>query len=333
MWKILYLTVIGVFILVINGQDYDIEKMEKCPCANDVIGAFLESVNKNDLEVDNGQKLKLRLWKQRNDNCTAHVLNKSPKPGQIEIRMVYHGSVYTEAQGQGQDVGDQNGGVDIGQQQDMDNGQQQDMDNGPQQDMDNGPQQDMDNGQQQDMDNGQQQDMDNGQQQDMDNGQQQDMDNGQQQGAEDTGLLQDKDIEQLLANTYLEQLQQSMRLLEQIMDVGQEQAGVDTEQEQSQLLNGLGNGSENNDYSAEFIFTVDVNTGKLTDSTGSMTGEKRRKREIMPFETVIISITVKYEKKQHSDVGASNDQIKLLLRNALDDYWLKMTFCLLDVQQ
>ncbi|XP_044129590.1 uncharacterized protein LOC122922894 isoform X2 [Bufo gargarizans] len=301
MWKILYLTVIGVFILVINGQDYDIEKMEKCPCANDVIGAFLESVNKNDLEVDNGQKLKLRLWKQRNDNCTAHVLNKSPKPGQIEIRMVYHGSVYTEAQGQGQDVGDQNGGVDIGQQQDMDNGQQQDMDNG--------------------------------QQQDMDNGQQQDMDNGQQQGAEDTGLLQDKDIEQLLANTYLEQLQQSMRLLEQIMDVGQEQAGVDTEQEQSQLLNGLGNGSENNDYSAEFIFTVDVNTGKLTDSTGSMTGEKRRKREIMPFETVIISITVKYEKKQHSDVGASNDQIKLLLRNALDDYWLKMTFCLLDVQQ
>ncbi|XP_040292202.1 uncharacterized protein LOC121004131 [Bufo bufo] len=270
MWKILYLTVIAVFILVINGQDYDIEKMEKCPCANDVIGAFLESVNKNDLEVDNGQKLKLRLWQQRNDNCTAHVLNKSPKPGQIEISMVYHGSVHTEEQGQGQDVGDQNGGVDIGQQQGVDFGQPQEMDNG------------------------QQQEMDNGQQQGAYNGQQEEAYNGQQQGAENTGLLEDKDIEQLLANTYLEQLQQSMSLLQQIMDVGQEQAGVDTEQEQSQLLNGLGNGSENDDYSAEFIFTVDVNTGKLTDSTRSMTGEKRRKREIMPFETVIISITVKY---------------------------------------
>ncbi|XP_075697509.1 uncharacterized protein LOC142663091 [Rhinoderma darwinii] len=245
MWKMLYfVTVIGVFLQAINGQDWDIEKMEQCPCANDIIEGFEDSVAKNAIDVGNGQKLRLRLWHLNHDDCTADVLDKSPQPGRIEISMVYRGSVELKEQGESEDQyrsdddDEQQGRVDVGQ-------SQGDIDFGP-------PQEE---------------------------------DNGQQQEPEDIGLLQGVDIGQLLGGVYIEQLL-NIRQEEEELDIGQEQSEVSND-------SSIGNGGDKKDYSADFSFTVDVNTGKLSESTGPIARVERRKREIMPFETVIIKIAIK----------------------------------------
>ncbi|XP_071986487.1 uncharacterized protein [Engystomops pustulosus] len=340
MQKVLYLvTVIGVFLQITdgeisNGQNWDTEIMERCPCDNEIIEDFLESVAQNSADVENGQKLRLRLWQLKTDVCKVNVLDKSPKPGQIEISMMYHGSIQIERPGEGQD---QDGDDDDQPQQgmeDYDGDVQQgnvypQYQQGPQQGAgDIGPEQyDEDVGPQQD---------------------------------EDTGSLQDKDIEEFLGSIDFEQMQQSLGNGQQNQgtdtgkpqqgtdtgkpqqgtDTGKPQQGTDTgkpqqsvaighqqEQEQSGLSQGssLGNGK---DSSAEFTFTIDVNTGNLSYSR-----IKRRRRELMPFETVKINMEIIFEKSSDPDVEKRNDQIKHLLEDGLREYWLAMAFCLLGVEQ
>ncbi|KAG8545381.1 hypothetical protein GDO81_020955, partial [Engystomops pustulosus] len=74
----------------------------------------------------------------------------------------------------------------------------------------------------------------------------------------------------------------------------------------------LGNGK---DSSAEFTFTIDVNTGNLSYSR-----IKRRRRELMPFETVKINMEIIFEKSSDPDVEKRNDQIKHLLEDACASY-------------
>ncbi|XP_077107160.1 uncharacterized protein LOC143764926 [Ranitomeya variabilis] len=433
MWKMLYfVTVIGVFLQTINGHQWDIEKLEQCPCENNVIEDFLESVSKNTIEIGNGQKLRLLLWQLSNEDCAVHVQDESPQPGQIEISMAYSGNVHIEEMGesddaedqqtsdeeqqrtidigqqqefgdigqqhvdigQQQEVGDIGQQVDIGQQQEdgdigqqqMDIGQQeedwdigqqqvdigqqqedwdigqQQVDIGQQQEVGDIGQQQVDIGQQQEdgdivlqqVDIGQQQEVGDIGQQQVDIGQeqedgdivqqqvpigqqqevgdigQQQMDIGQQQTADDIGSTQDAYIEDMLASIDLEQLQQGIEQVHDV-DLGQEQTNIG--QEQSELSDGsyLETGGEK-DYSAKFSFIVDVNTGTLSDSTGPIR-INRRKRELMPFKTVIINITINNDQKPDSNDGTRNDQIKSLLKKSLKEYWMSMALCLFDVQE
>ncbi|XP_069835653.1 uncharacterized protein [Dendropsophus ebraccatus] len=375
-----YVTVIGVVLQVISGQDSGIEKMKQCPCANEVIEVFLGSVDQNTVNTENGQKLKLRLWQQKKDDCSTNVLDKSPKPGRIEISMAYQGSVDIIAQGEDQyrsdndeeqqgsidigqqlqdgDIGPQQGSIDIGQQlQDGDIGPQQGVDVGVQtESADSGLQQGVDVGvQTESADSGLQQGVDVGVQTEAaDIGPQQGVDVGVQTEAADSGLLQDVDIQQLLGSVDLDEFKQTLEDLqeqlgfdteqdqegedtaeEQGEDIAQEQAGIDSAQRQSVLPNAsyLGTEGGDKDYSAVFSFTVDVNTGKLSESVDSRPMSKRRKRDIKPFDTVTIHIKIDFYKKSDSVVTASDEEIKALLRKPLGDYWLAMVFCLLDVKQ
>ncbi|XP_073444411.1 uncharacterized protein [Dendrobates tinctorius] len=416
MWKMLYfVTVIGVFLQTINGQRWDIEKLEQCPCANNVIEDFLDSVTKNTLEIGNGQKLRLILRQLSKEDCTVHVQDESPQPGQIEISMVYSGNVHITEMGESDDAEDQRTSdeeqqriiysgqqqefgdigqqqVDIGQQQEdgdigqqqMDIGQQEeDWDIGQQvdigqqeEDWDIGQQQvdigqqeeDWDIGQQQvdigqqeeDWDIGQQQvdigqqeedwdivqqqvpirqqqeDGDIGQQQ-VSIGQQQEVGDigqqqvtiGQQQTAHDIGSMQDKYIEDMLGSIDFEQLQQGIEQVHDV-DLGQEQTNIGQEQSELSDDSHLETGSDEH-YSAKYSFIVDVNSGTLSEFTGPMIN--RRKRELMPFKTVTINITINNDQKSDSGDGTRNDQIKSLLKKGLKEYWLAMAFCLFDVQE
>ncbi|CAJ0950697.1 unnamed protein product [Ranitomeya imitator] len=150
------------------------------------------------------------------------------------------------------------------------------------------------------------------------------MDIGQQQTADDIGSMQDAYIEDMLGSIDLEQLQQGIEQVHD-MDLGQEQTNIGQEQSELSDDSHLETGGDE-DYSAKFSFIVDVNTGQLSDSTGPMIN--RRKRELMPFKTVTINITINSDQKPDSDDGTRNDQIKSLLKKGLKEYWLSMAFCL-----
>ncbi|KAG9461136.1 hypothetical protein GDO78_017987, partial [Eleutherodactylus coqui] len=244
-------------------------------CANDVIEAFLESVAKSDAESFNGQKLRLTLWQSTNDKCTAHVLDKSPKPGRIEISMLYHASVHNEEQEEGEvqqqelsDNGQEQGGAGLGQEQEGDDiGQEQEGDDIGQQQAseDTEPQEevDMEQGQTEEYIELQQVDMVE-EQTDGDIDPQQEVDMGQEQVAE-----------QLLDNLVMEQMKQSMATgqLQQNPDLGQQQEGAGAAQEQPNQSNDSHSetGGEKKDYKAQYTFILDVNTGKLSDSADSAT--------------------------------------------------------------
>ncbi|KAM3910371.1 uncharacterized protein RB166_021027 [Leptodactylus fuscus] len=216
-----FVAAIGVFLQVTSGQKWDIKKMEQCPCADEVREGFLDSVATYAHEIGNGQALRLRLWQLESDTCTAHVVDKSPKPGEIEISMKFRGSIITEELGQ--DDGTRQQGEDLDTYSNI-QAQYERARPGI------GTQQEVDNGQQQEVDNGQQQEVDNGQQQEVDNGQQQEVDNGQQQ---DNEILQDPELDGLLKSIVIDQVQQSLNngQLQQGADIGQDQ-DVDKTQEQ-----------------------------------------------------------------------------------------------------
>ncbi|XP_066443073.1 uncharacterized protein [Eleutherodactylus coqui] len=354
MWTILCCAAaLGVFLQTTSGQKWDIKKMEECSCANDVIEAFLESVAKSDAESFNGQKLRLTLWQSTNDKCTAHVLDKSPKPGRIEISMLYHASVHNEEQEEGEvqqqelsDNGQEQGGAGLGQEQEGDDiGQEQEGDDIGQQQAseDTEPQEevDMEQGQTEEYIELQQVDMVE-EQTDGDIDPQQEVDMGQEQTDGDIDPQQEVDMgqeqvaEQLLDNLVMEQMKQSMATgqLQQNPDLGQQQEGAGAAQEQPNQSNDSHSetGGEKKDYKAQYTFILDVNTGKLSDSADSATRTQRRRRELMPFDSVSIKMELNVEEPASAD-GTTSDRIRPLLRKGLADYWLKMTNCLLDVKE
>ncbi|KAM5141840.1 uncharacterized protein ACMZJ9_015592 [Mantella aurantiaca] len=89
---------------------------------------------------------------------------------------------------------------------------------------------------------------------------------------------------------------------------------------------------ENPDNEMEFAFQVNVEDGKLSDVTEPMkksnSGLKIRKREIMPFNIMNFNIVIRTDQEATCDL---KDQTKPLIIKGIKRYWIKMTFCLLDV--
>ncbi|XP_072279792.1 uncharacterized protein [Pyxicephalus adspersus] len=94
-------------------------------------------------------------------------------------------------------------------------------------------------------------------------------------------------------------------------------------------------GHHNNpDGEMDFTFQLNVNDGKLSDSTEprkkSNNGIKIRKRDLMPFSFVNFNIIIRTDLEAGCDL---RDQTKFLLMKGLKRYWDKMTDCLLDVTE